>query len=64
MPEAVTEVPYWRIMKDKSPVSVKLQPLKKDVNGSSASISLQVNGVVGPGSNCKGRTLSATTLCC
>ena len=45
--EAITEIPYWRSKPDKSPIKVLLQPLKKDLNGSSESMGVQVKSVLG-----------------
>jgi len=45
--EAISEIPYWRSKPDKSPIKVFLQPLKKDLDGSSENMGVQVKNVVG-----------------
>lgn len=44
--DAMTEIPYWRKKPEKNPVRVRLQPLRKDVNGSSEDMGLQVKSVL------------------
>ncbi|KAL7548333.1 hypothetical protein ACHAWF_011620, partial [Thalassiosira exigua] len=43
---AIAEVPYWKRKPEKQPVSVRLKPLKKDVDGSSHNIGVRVDEVV------------------
>ena len=44
--DAITEIPYWRSKPEKKPIRIQLQPLKKDVNGSSENMGVQVKCVL------------------
>jgi len=44
--DAITEIPYWKSKAEKSPVKVRLRPAKKDVNGTSESMAVQVKEVL------------------
>ncbi|KAL9184080.1 hypothetical protein ACHAXT_002166 [Thalassiosira profunda] len=51
--DAINEVPYWRSKPEKGPVRVQLQPLRKDVGGSSHNMGVQLT--VGDKMNFKDR---------
>lgn len=44
--EAISDIPYWRSKPEKSPIKVFIQPLKKDIDGSSESMGVQVKNVL------------------
>ena len=44
--EAISDIPYWRSKPEKTPIKVFVQPLKKDVDGSSESMGVQVKNVL------------------
>jgi hypothetical protein len=44
--EAISDIPYWRSKPEKSPIRVFVQPLKKDIDGSSESMGVQVKNVL------------------
>ena len=44
--EATSDIPYWKSKPEKSPIKVFLQPLKKDLDGSSENMGVQVKNVL------------------
>ena len=44
--EATSDIPYWKSKPEKSPIKVFLQPLKKDLDGSSDNMGVQVKNVL------------------
>ena len=46
--DAVADIPYWKSKAEKNPVRVRLQPLKRDIDGSSDSMGVQVKEVLTP----------------
>lgn len=44
--EAISDISYWRSKPEKSPIKVFVQPLKKDIDGSSESMGVQVKNVL------------------
>lgn len=47
MSEAIADIPYWRSKPDKSPVRVQLQPMKKDLEGTSENMAVVVKKILG-----------------
>ena len=56
----IADIPYMRSKPDKSPIRVRLEPLKKDVNGSSESMGVQVKDILTP--NFKDRAFIANDV--
>jgi hypothetical protein len=46
--DAITEIPYWKSKPEKNPLRVTLLPLKKDLDGSSENMGVQVKKVLTP----------------
>ena len=44
--ESITNIPYWKSKPEKSPVRVRLVPQKKDLNGSSENMGVQIKEIL------------------
>ena len=44
--ESISDIPYWRSKPEKKPIRVTIQPCKKDVNGTSENMGVQVMNTV------------------